>query len=206
MDDKNRLLGVVLCGGASARMGIDKARLLHPHGGTFLTNAIRQLEPLCSLVALAGRSEPQVPFALLNSAIDPQHILFLPDPMPHTGPLAGLISALQSAQEHSYLGVLAIPLDMPNLNTEHLRCLVNLFENSSALPIAATFDNKRPEPLVAIYPTSLLEPLVELNQSEHRSLNRWLMQSKCQLCLLPLSCAPNVNTPQDLQHGFQQHS
>jgi molybdopterin-guanine dinucleotide biosynthesis protein A len=187
-------------------MGIDKARLLHPQGGTFLTNAIRQLAPLCSLVALAGRIESQVPFALLNSAIDPRRALYLPDPMPHTGPLAGLISALQSAQEQSYLGVLVIPIDMPNLTTEHLRCLVTLFENSSGLPIAATFDNQRPEPLVAIYPTSVLEPLVELNRSEHRSLSRWLMQAGCQLCLLPLSCAPNVNTPQDLQHGFQQHS
>ena len=51
-----RLLGVVLCGGRSSRMGQDKAMLPHPSGGTFATHAADRLAKICDQVCISGES------------------------------------------------------------------------------------------------------------------------------------------------------
>ena len=75
-------VGVVLAGGASRRMGRDKAVLtLAPGGETLAAGAARRLAAVCAEVVVADRGRGTVP-GLLSLADGPGH-----------GPAAGLLGA-----------------------------------------------------------------------------------------------------------------
>ncbi len=97
------LRGVILAGGASRRMGRDKAMIDH-RGSTFLQHAMSLLEAVgASATVVLGR--PDLPNGV-------------PDPAPLSGPAAALIDYLSSTPEGSRH--LVIPVDMPGLSTTAL--------------------------------------------------------------------------------------
>ena len=66
----SNLLGVVLCGGQSSRMGQEKSQLEHPQGGTFLQLALKRLKDICHDVIIAGTppgTEPGADTGAANS-------------------------------------------------------------------------------------------------------------------------------------------
>lgn len=212
------LCGAVLCGGASSRMGRDKALLPHPTGLTFLQYALSQLAPLCNPLLIAGRASltsmhqhPSAQTAAANSPPPPFHIHDrqvhpLPDPLPHQGPLPGVIQSLRFASQHWLAAVLVIPVDMPKLTSDALSLLIDRFTaqrsgNQTNKPVVATFGEDRAEPLIAIYPTHYLANLEKCYQTTRGSLFRWLQGTPHQLVNLAADLAANINTPQDLYDG-----
>jgi molybdopterin-guanine dinucleotide biosynthesis protein A len=79
---KHSILGVVLCGGKSSRMGRDKGTMRLQNGMSFIDHAIERLKPICDEVCLAGRLAASV------------NLIMLPDPTPHQGPIFGVIAAI----------------------------------------------------------------------------------------------------------------
>ena len=116
------LLGVVLAGGRSRRMGTDKALL--PFGkDTLLGHQVRLLTRLCARVVVSGT----------YTGFD-----CIADARPDGGPLAGL-----SAAAAAWPGaLLVLPVDMPLMTAEALAELVQA-------PHAAYFDG---QPLPAFFP------------------------------------------------------
>lgn len=205
----SRLLGVVLCGGRSSRMGRDKASLPHPQGGSFLQHAITRLTGLCDRVAVSGATEEQ------HNAIP------LPDPIAHRGPATGIATALRFASAHGCQGCLITPIDMPLLTRADLQLLCLVWQQVGTLTVAHSAPllshtsqpcdrshNTTPsgeptgslEPLVAIYPTALAEQLDLLAASEDRSLMRWILSRPFEAVKLPAVSCRNINTPDDLSH------
>jgi molybdenum cofactor guanylyltransferase len=107
------ILGVVLAGGKSSRMGTDKARL--PYGKKTLLDF--QFEKLESVL---GREN------ILVSGNYP-HLPHLVDLEVGLGPLGGITSVINSFSDFSYF--LFLPVDMPNISKKALINLIDFAQN-----------------------------------------------------------------------------
>lgn len=151
-----RLLGVVFAGGASARMGADKATLRWPtpDGGrvTLVERAALTLDRLCPRVEIAAGALPDDAW--------PDRPTF-EDVEPGQGPLAGLVAALERARERGLDGVLALACDMPLVGPDELQPLVDALRGSDGVgevDAAMWVVDGRDQPLCAAYRTSCAGP------------------------------------------------
>ncbi len=114
------MLGVILAGGESSRMGRDKA-LVAVEGRTML-------EWVTAAVVAAGM-EPVV----AGRAAGPGDVETFPDPgAPHRGPLAGLVGALH---HHPDLPALVVSVDQPWLRPDTLRRLAGVGGDLPVVPV-----------------------------------------------------------------------
>lgn len=127
--------GVVLAGGASRRLGQDKA-LLQVDGTTLLAHAVRTLMAVTDEVLVTGR---------IGLPDDATGATAVADAYPDHGPLGGLLTGLCRAT-HGWVAVVAV--DLPFLEPAVLRRLAALRERAQAVvPLV----DGRPQPLVALY-------------------------------------------------------
>lgn len=188
--EAGELLGVVLAGGKSSRMGVDKAMLPHPgnHPGatcSYLDYAIERLRPLVPQVAVAGRPHRGV-----------AGVVGLLDEQPELGPAMGVVTALRHAAVQRLAGVLVTPVDMPDVTSDHLRRLVAAWTQTGGV-VCASFDRQRAEPLLAVYPLAVLPELEQVLVSPQRSLSRWVSAGGARRVELPAAVSRNVNRPSD---------
>jgi len=177
----DRLLGVVLCGGKSSRMGRDKAAL--PYGGTtFLQHAIARLKNLCDEVVLSGETAAEY------------HVRSIPDSVAGAGPAGGVAASLEDARQRSHNACLFTPIDVPRLDESDLQRIVQVWQSAQQLTLARS---DRTEPLIGVYPVSLAEAVAGLAASEARSLSRWLQSQPHQSVSIAADHLQNINTPDE---------
>jgi len=137
------VVGFVVAGGRSRRMGRDKALL--PWGGTdLLGHALARLSAVAGDVRILSGSEPRY----LDRGVPA-----LTDPVPHAGPLAGVLAGLAAAggQPGLFLAV-----DLPLVPVTLLSRLLALGDGCDAVvPVSP----RGPEPLCALYGPACLEPI-----------------------------------------------
>lgn len=129
------MIGVILAGGRSSRMGIDKAG--HEVAGKAIAQWVAgALGTVCDRVVIAGRTEG-------FGGIEP-----IPDTGgPYRGPLAGIASC-------AHLGRIAVvAVDQPWVRPETMRALDGLDGDLPVVPI----DNGNRQATCAIYPSGLGE-------------------------------------------------
>ncbi|MEO9590553.1 molybdenum cofactor guanylyltransferase [Rhodopirellula bahusiensis] len=189
-----RLLGVLLAGGLSSRMGTPKALVPHPNGGTFLTHSLNRLRSVCAndvVVSLASNADRDQ-FRL------PPSVTSLSDFQPALGPTMGVWVALQHAESNGYQSCLFTPVDLPDLLAGDLASLINTWrEQPTEILLARQSDPERLQPLVGIYPVGYLDQIQGVVESKHRSLYRFLQSTDHRTVDLPASRLRNVNTPAD---------
>ncbi|MCU0246889.1 MAG: molybdenum cofactor guanylyltransferase, partial [Bryobacter sp.] len=137
-----RCRGWILAGGASRRMGRDKA-LLESNGEPLLLRLARLVEtvaPPCTVVAPSGRYEH------LGLPV-------IPDLHPGCGPLGGIETALSSTGAEWNL---ILACDMPGLSAEYLHSLVQAIPAAEACEALVSRAGGETEPLCAIYHRRLL--------------------------------------------------
>lgn len=192
------LLGVVLAGGRSTRMGQCKSELPHPAGGTFLDHAIEQLASCCEHVACSLATGSATAPPTLPPGV---HAIF--DTIEDCGPAEGVCRATELANSLCCTGALVIAVDLPALSAVHLQRIIATFQTSSGRAVVAISDDaaaaKRVQPLVAIYPVSMLDDLQVVAHSTSRSLYRFLAGIDCVMVELPAAVLHNVNSPPDLR-------
>jgi molybdopterin-guanine dinucleotide biosynthesis protein A len=135
------MTGVVLAGGASRRMGTDKA-LLDWHGRALVDHVAERIRPACAHVLLASGDGRRLgrPGEIADAVAD-------------TGPLGGLLAGLEAAVTPL---VALVAVDMPHANAVVLRALAAVIgEADAAVPLV----NGRIQPLHAVYRTTCAEPL-----------------------------------------------
>ncbi|HJV64342.1 MAG TPA: molybdenum cofactor guanylyltransferase [Geomonas sp.] len=143
--------GVILAGGASRRMGSNKAVL--PYGGTTLIERIyRQVSTLCAEVMVVTNTPEVYPFLPCPK---------VQDIYPGMGPLAGIHAALSQSRT-GY--ILAVACDMPWINPALVRALAS---GREGWDVVIPEGEKGMEPLHALYSTRCL-PAVEKALSDHR--------------------------------------
>lgn len=189
---------VIQAGGASSRMGQDKALL--PFLGTPLIQRIYN--------RLAGLGDEVV-----ITTNNPSAFTFLParlvsDLLPGRGALGGLFTALSAAR---YPLVAVVACDMPFANAGLLAALRDhLVESDGDLAIPRTAEGL--EPFHAVYRKASCLPLVKASlEASLRRVDSWFAQARLEYFSTeqlrrydPLGIAfYNINTPADLLRAEQ---
>ncbi len=191
------LLGVVLAGGKSSRMGQDKA-LLKPWGKSgpaMLTHAMELLTALTGrCVVSCGADQFYPPYTCIK---DPEGIKC---------PAQGILACLKEAEKSGLDGALVTGCDQPALTKDLLALLLAAHSTAPAGTMATLFKNAitgRFEMLVAIYTVAFIGPLAKGLGSGQRSLFQMLPKQK-------IVCIPygpelqtffmNCNTPDDYRN------
>ena len=127
---RHPIVGIILAGGASSRLGRDKAR--EPVGGVpMLIRVTNALHAVCSRTIVVGQPEGRRDLVLDPAAT------WVPDEFPGgRGPLAGLHAGLSAANTDF---VIAVGCDMPFLNALLLSKLADIalepaFDRDAVLP------------------------------------------------------------------------
>ncbi len=204
--------GIVLAGGASRRMGRDKA-WIELNGKFLIVRVIEALQDLGSEIIVVANDVER--FEKLDARV-------VRDEFPNTGSLGGLYSGLNAAQNEL---AVAVACDMPFLNVDLLKFLISLsFDCDIVIPSA--YDAKRRgderktgqggnentakkmnlHPLHAVYRKTCLMPMREkILQNDLRMISfhdamrvKIVEQSEIGKIDPQLLSFWNVNTPEEL--------
>ncbi len=179
------IMAAILCGGASRRMGQDKARLPHPSGGTLLERAAALVADCCEETVLLSGDGRRYPELGLTE---------LADAKPDCGPLGGLVAALRRAGER---GLLLLPVDMAGLTGEDLTVLIDGFHAGDE-PVLARGPERR-HPALSIWTSSSRRAAETALAAGRLALHALLDQLEARELDLPDAALVNWNRPGDLE-------
>jgi molybdopterin-guanine dinucleotide biosynthesis protein A len=191
--------GVILAGGRSRRMGVDKALLPLPGSvqTTFVEHLAGLLSAQCSEVVLVARNDAQ---RAQYDALALPGVRIITDRAPGGGPLMGLYSALSVIESSR---ALLTAVDMPYIQPAMLSFLLSQpLEDAPLVPIVAN----NPQVLLAVYPRTLLPVIEDLLRQGRRGPRflldvvpvRYIAEERLRQIDPDLRSFINVNTPQDL--------
>jgi molybdenum cofactor guanylyltransferase len=195
----NETTGIILAGGSSRRMGINKALLPLPgnYAVTFIEHLTSLLVACCVETLIVARDLDHAP----GYAFPDVRVTF--DKAPDIGPLMGLYSGL-SAITTAFALVIAV--DLPFVQPALLSFLLSEPLTADTLLVPLVHDV--PQVMLAVYPRSLV-PIVE------EQLERGRRDLRCLLEVAPvhfveearlrqvdpqLRSFVNINTPEELRN------
>lgn len=184
--------GAILAGGASRRMGRDKARV--EYGGVPLAERVaRSLQECLERVRVVVRPGEKPPLNI--PAIEDSHEV--------RAPIVGVAAALRACQSEA---VLITACDLPDIDPRLLGLLLAAMPTSGGPEIVAPMGPRGPEPLLAIYRPTLLQRIEKHIRMNDLSLQKLLRDADTQI--IPeqvlreidpeLRSLRNVNTPGDV--------
>ncbi len=185
--------GFVLAGGASRRMGRDKAKLLLGRE-TMLDRQLRMLRPVCRSVAVLG------PRAIVTGLDVP----VFPDEMPGRGPLGGIFTGIKRTRTEFNL---FLGCDLPFLEVAFLRYLCKRALECQADVTVPKSQNHRLQPLCAVYRRRALGAVRTSLESGENKVSQFFSRVRC--VVIPwrdiarggfaARIFDNMNTPEDYQ-------
>ncbi len=149
MTSKDKLYGLVLSGGKSTRMGIDKGSINY-HGIPQREYLVNLLKEVCADVFLSVRDEQTVGISS-NAKI-------IVDENQYRGPFNGLISAHHKYPDAAWL---VLACDLPLIDKTSLERLIQERNPKKFATAFATQSSKLPEPLCAIWEPEALKKAEE---------------------------------------------
>lgn len=140
MPEKENITGIILAGGKSSRMGMDKGFILY-EGKPFVNHIIDALKPLVKDILIVS-DHPQY---------DALGYKRIKDILPEAGPLSGLCSGLLKSESHLNL---VLSCDIPLITSEILEKLLNAYKEGTNAVVCKV--NNKVMPLVALYNRPIL--------------------------------------------------
>lgn len=194
--------GIVLAGGRSTRMRVDKASL--PFGPEpMLNRVIRILKGVVSPVVVVAASDQELPHL-------PPDVLRARDERAARGPLEGLAAGLAklATERPDVTAAYVTSCDVPLLVPAFIRAMIDrLGQDEVTVPV----ENGFPHPLAAVYRISVLPQVRDLLEAdrlrasflfEHVATNRVDVQKL--RCFDPeLWSLKNCNRPEDYQEALR---
>jgi len=189
------VLGVLLAGGQSLRMG----------GGD---KCLRQLGGQTLLARIIARARPQVSGLMINANGDPARFAAYGLPVvadsivDFPGPLAGILSGLDWAALHrpQRRYIATFPADAPFVPRDLVSRLAAAIESGAEIALAAS--GGQAHPVVGLWPVALRADLRRaLTEEGIRKVDRWTGRYKQALVDFPVAPIDpffNVNSPADL--------
>ena len=189
------IAGCILAGGRSRRMGHDKRRALLG-GRPLIEHAIARLKP-------------QVDLLMINANDDPSHYSAtgLPvraDPIPDSaGPLAGILAALNWAEEISARALITVPSDAPFFPAD----LVARLDAVSDRAIVSACSGGRIHPVFSLWrepPTFIATLRAALEDQNHRKVESFIARfphATVDWPVEPFDPFFNINAPADLDEA-----
>jgi molybdopterin-guanine dinucleotide biosynthesis protein A len=184
------LTGLLLAGGHSSRMGVDKA-LLEFEGEPLARRVARALDAVCDEVLVASGDGRRLDWLELEQ---------VPDVLEDAGPMAGMVAGLERAR-HPLVAVAAV--DMPHASPAVFALLARLREGQAAV-VPETLEGL--QPLHAVYATTAAAVLRDALERGERSVRlaletldvRVVPPAEWEAADPTGSFADNINRPQDL--------
>ena len=152
------MLGVILCGGQSSRMGSDKG-LLMLNDKTWTQKAIDTLRNFQIPIVISVNKNQYQDYSiifLVDTLIPDDRSLQL------HGPLCGLLSVHLKYPEED---LLILACDMPLIDTEHIKQLLSKYTTETADSLIYSNDGE-PEPMPGIYGSKGLKYVHQLYSSD----------------------------------------
>lgn len=179
----NEVVGLVLMGGKSTRMGTDKA-FIDWNGLPLFQQAINQLKPLVSSVFLSVNNEQFGELGHEYACIIDEH--------PDKGPLGGIISALEYLKKD----LLVVAVDMPEISHKTLQ---KLLPEGSSFHVRAYSDDENWLPLPSFWPAQQLANMKESLKNGWLALQDFLKSHGQKLYVVSKSDEfRNLNKPENL--------
>ena len=192
-----RIVGLILAGGASSRMGGGNKTLLDVNGQPIICHVIDRLSGQVDKVVINA-----------NSHLSEIHTYGYPvvsDSFPERlGPLAGIHSGLKWAKHNDYPWVATVAGDTPFFPLDIVEELSNsLNKKGGCISIAATRAQGRlwPHPTFGIWSVDLLDDLENALDSNIRKVLDWANQHNPHIVEISTHVNDpflNINTPNDL--------
>jgi molybdenum cofactor guanylyltransferase len=177
----------VLTGGASRRMGRDKA-LVEVDGAAMVRRVVDAVVGAgCSPVIAVGGDASALAVALADA-----HVATVPDRFPGDGPLGGILTALG----HLAVPTLVVATDLPWLDAATVERLLVQRDRPDLDVVMARSD--RAEPLCALWWPSALTALEQRFAAGERAIHRAVDGLRRLEVAVLAAAVRNVNTPTDL--------
>ncbi|MBP0439732.1 molybdenum cofactor guanylyltransferase MobA [Tianweitania sediminis] len=193
-----QVVGVILAGGRSSRMGGGDKPLLPLGSATILDHVVQRFAPQVEALAINLNGDPSR-FASYGLPV-------IPDTFGHfDGPLAGILAALRWGTEQGAARVITVAGDTPFLPAD---LAGRLAEEAAPSEIAVATSDGRTHPTAASWPVELHEPLARFlaDQTTRRVLSFVQSQPHRLVAFSTAGGDPffNVNTPSDLEEAQQR--
>jgi molybdenum cofactor guanylyltransferase len=173
--------GFVLAGGASKRMGQDKALL--PYRGTtlveYVANTVREAAGMVALIGEPAR------LGHLGLAV-------FRDELPDSGPASGIYTALRITETDWNL---VVACDMPAVSAGTLGELLRRAETAERNCVAAIGPYGQPEPLCAVYHRRCMPALGRAIRDKRLRMRDLIKEIGAIWMRVDVSTLANVNTP-----------
>ncbi|MBP9839043.1 MAG: molybdenum cofactor guanylyltransferase [Proteobacteria bacterium] len=191
---KNKdVVGVILVGGKSSRMGQDKASLIF--------NDLRLVDHIAETLISSGIRK------IITSGIVDSYE-GVPDLVKNKGPVGGICSSIIHCQENSRTTAIIIPVDMPLISSEVINFMIESLGDSEF-----THFQEKPLPLVVKISESIADSCVKINQDlsngKEMSVKSLLKNFVTSAITIPQNLAKNLintNTPEEwsnIQNEYQ---
>lgn len=197
MTNLPKVVGVLLAGGRSRRMGGEAKYLLPLHGRPLLDQVIE-------------RARPQVAKLLLNANGDPGRLSGFGLPVQgdviegHAGPLAGILTGMEWAEQNAAdcRWIASFATDTPFFPTDLVHRFLAAQEAEGADLVRAASGDK-PHPVFGLWPVQLAKDLRQaLTEEGVRKIDVWTARhhmTEVHYPTNPVDPFFNVNRPQDLE-------
>jgi molybdenum cofactor guanylyltransferase len=194
-ESRNKVMGLILAGGLSRRMGGGDKGLSLLGDATILERIIRRLSPQVEALFLNANGAPE---RLVGLGLP-----ILPDTLPNfPGPLAGVLAGLEQAARAGYKQVAVVPCDTPFLPVDLVARLRAAAGHEGG---AVAVSGGRRHPAVALWPVhlgrALRTALVEEDQRRVEIMLRRHGFVEVGWPTEPLDPFVNVNDPEGLSRA-----
>lgn len=185
----NNIYGLVLAGGRSQRMGVDKGTMLW-HGVEQRYYVADMLKEFCDEVFISCRAEQQAEI---------QNYTTIPDAYTELGPYGAILSAFKAYPDKTWL---VVACDLPLLDKETLQQLI---AERDAGKMATTFESPHdglPEPLITIWEPSSHEILLSYVPDGYKCPRKALRNHIDNVKIIKAhnpDALMNTNTPEDAE-------
>ncbi len=185
-----KTMGLVMCGGLSSRMNTDKS-VLNYHGKPQRYIMYDHLKSLVGNVLLSVN--------LMQSENIASGYHFVTDSLsfPHSGPMGGLLSAMEKFPGASFI---VVGCDYPFVAAKHLTFFMGALSNVSRAACFFHPFNQMEEPLLAYYPHNSYESLKRQFNSGNYSLRKYLLDNRA-LKVIPWNAddIKSIDTQEDFE-------
>jgi molybdopterin-guanine dinucleotide biosynthesis protein A len=180
------IAGLVLSGGRSTRMGVDKSTLEY-HGLPQLRYMVDLLAEVCNEAFISTRIDQPVA----------EGLRVLPDAFDIPGPLNGILTAMQRKPDLAWL---VVAVDMPKVDKNVLDNLINGRDGSKLATCFFNVHENFPEPLLTLWEPSALPRLLQFIATGKISPREFLQNHDVKL-IRPEDPAIllNINSPDEYE-------
>lgn len=185
------LNGLVLSGGKSKRMGIDKGSI-HYHNKSQREHVYELLLPLCHEVFVSV-NEQQIQSTL--------QLPYIQDVFIDKGPAGGILSAFEHNPNVAWL---VVACDLPFVNRETISYLVHHRNPSKTATAFWNEEGELPEPLIAIWEPKAFPLLLQFVNDGFSCPRKFLIRSDVEMLSAPdASVFKNINTKREYEEVIQ---